>query len=143
MYVIFVDDEEADQLLVKECLSQSGLSNVLSLGSITSLEEFVSEVKNGKKEKPALALLDMQLHDDEECGLKMLSLVRKSLPDVPAIILSRAVIPSVVRGSYEKGAASYIQKDIDKEKFQSSLLEMSNYWTNVCVLPNSDRGLLN
>jgi len=135
MYVIFVDDTEADRLLVRECLEGSALQHVETYSSPEELTSVVEQILAGAKSRPALVILDMQIGDDEECGLEMLQGIRASLPEVPAIMLSHSARRKIVEESYRRGASSYISKDVDQKKFEKRLGAMTRYWSKVSRLP--------
>jgi two-component system, response regulator len=136
MYVIFVDDTEADRLLVCECLEGSALQHVETYSSPNELSEVVDLIVSGVKPRPALVILDMQIGDDDECGLGMLQNIRTSLPEVPAIMLSHSARRQVVEESYRRGASSYIPKDVDQTRFEKRLGAMTRYWSKVSRLPS-------
>ncbi len=136
MYVIFVDDTEADRLLVRECLEGSALQHVETYSSPSELNEVVDQILAGTKSKPALVILDMQIGDDDECGLEMLQGIRKSIPEVPAIMLSHSARRQIVEESYRLGASSYIPKDVDQARFERRLGAMTRYWSKVSRLPS-------
>jgi CheY-like chemotaxis protein len=136
MYVIFVDDTEADRLLVRDCLEGSALQHVETYGSPEELNIVVRQIENGTKSRPALVILDMQIGEDDECGLVMLQNIRKSLPEIPTIMLSHSARRYIVEESYRRGASSYIPKDVDQDLFASRLNAMTRYWSEVSRLPS-------
>jgi len=136
MYVIFVDDTEADRLLVRECLEGSALQHVETYDSPEELNSIVEQIVAGTKPRPALIILDMQIGDDGECGLAMLQGIRMSLPEVPTIMLSHSARKQIVEESYRRGASSYIPKDVDQKKFEKRLGAMTRYWSKVSRLPS-------
>lgn len=131
MYSIFVDDTEADRTLVKRCLEAAGFGPVETYASYDDFADAIEEIKRGDRTRPVVVMLDMQIEDDDECGLKMLKISRLSIPETPAIILSMAVHRTLVESSYRGGASSYIPKDVDEEQFELRLKEVSRYWKNV------------
>jgi CheY-like chemotaxis protein len=136
MYVIFVDDTEADRLLVRECLEGSALKHVETYSSADELSDVVDQIIAGTKPRPALVILDMQIGDDDECGLGMLQNIRSNIPEVPAIMLSHSARKQIVEESYRRGASSYIPKDVDQGKFEKRLGAMTRYWSKVSRLPS-------
>ncbi|HEY0401605.1 MAG TPA: response regulator [Blastococcus sp.] len=135
MYVIFVDDTEADRLLVRECVERSALQHVETYNSSEELSDVVQQILRGAKPRPALVILDMQIGDDDECGLEMLQNIRITLPEVPAIMLSHSARRQIVEESYRRGASSYIPKDVDQVRFGERLDAMTKYWSGVSRLP--------
>jgi CheY-like chemotaxis protein len=70
----------------------------------------------------------------------VLAELRKSpwLSAIPAIVLSTSTSPADVRLCYQLGAAGYLVKPVDLERFRAMMGTLTEYWMNVVGLSEQE-----
>lgn len=142
--ILLVEDNPADVELTLRAFKRRKLSN--PIGVARDGEEALDYIHKrgpfaGEAPVPGLILLDLRLPKVD--GLEVLREL-KTHPvyrNIPIVVLTTSSEDRDVKYSYELGAASYIVKPVDFEKFLEVVERIDLYWilTNV-PYPFGDRG---
>ncbi len=57
------------------------------------------------------------------------------LRSIPVVILTTSSDENDVKGCYQSGANSYLQKPVDFQEFISSIKCLKEYWFDISILP--------
>ncbi len=138
--ILLVDDDRADQQIIKRIVDQGGLSATLRV--VSSGKEALDYLgRNGAYTPPAdaptpsLILLDLNMPGMS--GLDLLSVIRNNPQTklLPIVILTTSDQESDIVQSYERGANSYLTKPIKYDEFVRVIRELDEYWFDLTVLP--------
>jgi len=141
--ILLADDDEEDQMLVKEALTESRLANELRfVGDGEELLDYLR--RRGKYRTPALSprpgLVLLDLNMPKKDGREALHEI-KSDPELrrtPVVILTTSKAEEDVYRSYELGVNSYISKPVTFEGLVAIVKTLGAYWFEIVELP--DRG---
>jgi CheY-like chemotaxis protein len=88
--------------------------------------------------EPLYILLDLNLGRVD--GRQILVELRRSpwLAAVPVIVLSTSTNPRDIRLCYQLGAAGYLVKPVDLDRFERMIQGLNAYWTEVVALPEQE-----
>jgi hypothetical protein len=142
--ILLVEDNPADVELTLRAFKQRKLSNPIAV--VRDGEEALDYVHRrgrfaGDAPIPGVILLDLRLPKVD--GLEVLREV-KAHPvyrNIPVVVLTTSAEDRDIKKSYELGAASYIVKPVEFEKFLEVVKRIDLYWmlTNV-PYPAEERG---
>ncbi|HEV8661853.1 MAG TPA: response regulator [Candidatus Methylomirabilis sp.] len=142
--ILLVEDNPADVELTLRAFKQRKLSNPIAV--VRDGEEALDYVHRrgrfaGDAPIPGVILLDLRLPKVD--GLEVLREV-KAHPvyrNIPVVVLTTSAEDRDIKKSYELGAASYIVKPVEFEKFLQVVERIDLYWmlTNV-PYPAEERG---
>ncbi len=136
--ILLVEDDLADQKLIKNTLQNQKVAN--ELHAVSSGEEALDFLHHrcdyaGGTDQPDLILLDLnmpgmggkeflrQIKDDE--GLKQ----------IPVVILTTSNSERDILDSYKLQAAGYVHKPVTLEQFKQVAQKIEQYWFLLCKLP--------
>ena len=111
--ILIVDDEPLIRFGLEKFVSKEGYSAVTA-GSGKKALELIEE------QEPDIALLDLKLQDSID-GLELLSLIKKTRPEIVSIMISGQ---TKIHGAVEAmklGARDYLEKPIDFDKLKEVL----------------------
>lgn len=112
MKVLYVEDEEITQKLIKKLLSKRVGRTITATNGLEGLELF-------KQERPDLVITDLKMPEMD--GLTMIHEIRKIDPDCPIAIYSELDELETVLKSVELGIDKYWVKPLSEEEIISSL----------------------
>ena len=128
--ILLVEDEPADEFLIRRSLEESGLRNPIY--SANDGEQAVklllpSDGKEGLL--PVLILLDLKL--PRLSGLEVLGKIRNHprTKKIPVVILTSSDEPYDIDSCYEAGANSYVRKPVNFDEFAKAVKDVGLYWT--------------
>lgn len=134
--VLLVEDDHADQEILKRIVSQGALRAALHIESsgqsaLDYLEKSGDEID--------LILLDLNMPGLN--GLETLAEIRKraGIKTIPVIMLTTSDSEQDVIKSYELGANSFVTKPIQFDEFIRVVREIDEYWFDLTVLPSGRR----
>ena len=132
--ILLIEDDDVDVMTVKRALRDLKLTN--QLVPIGDGEEAIEYLRNESAAKPCLVLLDLNMPKMD--GAEFLKIVKadKALKKIPVIILTTSNSDRDVIESFELGAAGYMVKSVDYEKFVETIRAIDLYWT-VSKLPSN------
>jgi CheY-like chemotaxis protein len=124
--ILLVEDDLVDQMTVKRSLKELNVSNRLVIAN--NGEEALFYLNDGKYQKPAIILLDINM--PKMNGLEFLEIVKNDdeLKKIPVIVLSTSKADSDRIDSFNLGVAGYMVKPVDYKKFVDVIKTIHMYW---------------
>jgi CheY-like chemotaxis protein len=125
--ILLIEDDDVDVMTVKRALKDLKVTN--ELVPIGNGEEAIDYLKRECVTKPCIVLLDLNMPKMD--GAEFLKTVKadNSLKKIPVVILTTSNSDRDVIESFELGAAGYMVKSIDYEKFVETIQVIDRYWT--------------
>jgi DNA-binding NarL/FixJ family response regulator len=99
-------------------------------------EEAIEYLRDESATKPCIVLLDLNMPKMD--GAEFLKIVKadRALKKIPVVILTTSNSDRDVFESFELGAAGYMVKSVDYEKFVETIGAINQYWT-LSMLPSN------
>ncbi|MFC1793431.1 response regulator [Planctomycetota bacterium] len=125
--ILLIEDDDVDVMTVNRALRDSKVAN--QLVSIGDGEEAIEYLRDESATKPCIVLLDLNMPKMD--GAEFLKIVKadKALRKIPVVILTTSNSDRDVIESFELGAAGYMVKSVDYEKFVETIRAIDQYWT--------------
>jgi CheY-like chemotaxis protein len=125
--ILLIEDDDVDVMTVKRALKDLKVTN--ELVPIGDGEEAIEYLKRESAVKPCIVLLDLNMPKMD--GTEFLKIVKadNALKKIPVVILTTSSSDRDVIESFELGAAGYMVKSIDYEKFVETIQTIDRYWT--------------
>ena len=132
--ILLIEDDDVDVMTVKRAIRDLKVTN--QLVSIGDGEEAIEYLRTQSATKPCIILLDLNMPKMD--GAEFLKIVKadKALKKIPVVILTTSNSERDVIESFERGAAGYMVKSVDYEKFVETIRAIDLYWT-VSKLPSN------
>lgn len=121
MKVFVVEDSAAVRERLIEMISQ--IDDVEIVGEADRFGPAVAGIRDSN---PDVAILDVRLADGTGTGIDVLSEIRKSMPDVRAIVMSNFATPQFAKASADAGADYFLDKSEDFERIPEILRDMGS-----------------
>ena len=132
--ILLVEDDIADQKLIKHSLANQKIANDLH---ITNSGEQALEYLdyNSYSSRPALILLDLNMPGMG--GKEFLRRVKENenMKDIPVVILTTSDNENDIIDSYKLQASGYVKKPVTLDEFRSSMEKLEEYWFVLCKQP--------
>jgi len=124
---LLIEDDDVDVMTVNRALRDLKVTN--QLVPIGDGEEAIEYLRNESASKPCVVLLDLNMPKMD--GAEFLKIVKadKALKKIPVVILTTSNSDRDVIESFELGAAGYMVKSVDYEKFVETIRAINQYWT--------------
>jgi len=124
---LLIEDDDVDVMTVKRAIRDLKVTN--QLVSIGDGEEAIEYLRTESTTKPCIILLDLNMPKMD--GAEFLKIVKadKALKKIPIVILTTSNSDRDVIESFERGAAGYMVKSVDYEKFVETIRAIDQYWT--------------
>ena len=131
--ILLIEDDRVDVMTVKRALNDQKVTNPLV--QVASGEEAIEYLRNGGNQKPCLILLDLNI--PKMNGVEFLKIVKvdETLKKIPIVVLTTSTEEQDVAESFKLGAAGYMVKSVDYEKFVDIVRAIDVYWS-LSELPN-------
>ena len=125
--IMLVEDDDVDVMTVNRALRDSKVTN--QLVSIADGEEAIEYLRDKSAAKPCIILLDLNMPKMD--GAEFLKVVKadNALKKIPVVILTTSNSDRDVIETFELGAAGYMVKSVDYEKFVETIRAIDQYWT--------------
>jgi CheY-like chemotaxis protein len=125
--ILLIEDDNVDVMTVKRALQDLKVSN--QLVPLSNGEEAIEYLKKENTTKPCIVLLDLNMPKMD--GVEFLKVVKadNTLKKIPVVILTTSNSERDVTESFELGAAGYMVKSVDYEKFVETIEAIERYWT--------------
>lgn len=137
--LLLIEDNDFDAGLLVECLRSVGVTNEIHrCADGAAIEKYLAQAKTlNLSQQPVFVFLDLNLPGAE--GLKVLERLKAepSFAAVPVVVLTTSARPNDVDQAYRSGAAGFITKPIDLDKFESMVRQVTNYWFSAVKLPEN------
>jgi CheY-like chemotaxis protein len=131
MPILLVEDNDADAELALRAFRRRKISNPVHV--VRDGEEALDYVERRgafaeNAPVPSVILLDLRIPKVD--GLEVLRHLKQHpiYRNIPVVVLTTSAEDRDVRRSYELGAASYIVKPVEFEKFQEVVERIDLYW---------------
>jgi len=133
---LLIEDDDVDVMTVNRALKDSKVTN--QLVSLGNGEEAIEYLKNENSAKPNIILLDLNMPKMD--GAEFLRIVKadKELKKIPVVILTTSNSDRDVIEAFNLGAAGYMVKSVDYEKFVETIRAIDQYWTLSKLPSNGD-----
>jgi DNA-binding NarL/FixJ family response regulator len=124
---MLIEDDDVDVMTVNRALRDSKVTN--QLVSIGDGEEAIGYLRDESAAKPCIILLDLNMPKMD--GAEFLKVVKadNALKKIPVVILTTSNSDRDVIETFELGAAGYMVKSVDYEKFVETIRAIDQYWT--------------
>jgi CheY-like chemotaxis protein len=134
--ILLIEDDDVDVMTVNRALRDSKVAN--QLVSIGDGEEAIEYLRDDSATKPSIILLDLNMPKMD--GAEFLKIVKadNALKKIPVVILTTSNSDRDVIESFELGAAGYMVKSVDYEKFVETIRAIDQYWTLSKLPSNGD-----
>ena len=134
--ILLIEDDDVDVMTVNRALRDSKVAN--QLVSIGDGEEAIEYLRDESATKPSIILLDLNMPKMD--GAEFLKIVKadNALKKIPVVILTTSNSDRDVTESFELGAAGYMVKSVDYEKFVETIRAIDQYWTLSKLPSNGD-----
>ena len=125
--ILLIEDDDVDVMTVNRALRDLKVTN--QLVPIGDGEEAIEYLRDESATKPCIVLLDLNMPKMD--GAEFLKIVKadKALNKIPVVILTTSNSDRDVIESFELGAAGYMVKSVDYEKFVETIRAVDQYWT--------------
>lgn len=131
--ILIVEDSEDDFDATKRAFGKANLFNRIE--HAWSGEEALSYLEGNLNDRPGLILLDLNMPGMD--GRQTLEAIKRhqSLKQIPVVILTTSDDERDIRGCYELGANTYIQKPVDFDGLIAAIRRLKEYWFEFALLP--------
>ena len=140
--ILLVEDDPADQKLIKMSLSKEKIINEIHIANNgEEAMEYLQRSKNGDNETPMPDLILLDLNMPRMDGKEFLKLMRSDdeLGSIPVVVLTTSDSDRDILESYKLQAAGYIKKPVSLQEFQDVIQNLSEYWFVICKrVPHSN-----
>ena len=125
--ILLIEDDDVDVMTVNRALRDSKVTNQLI--PMSDGEKAIEHLRDERAAKPSIILLDLNMPKMD--GVEFLKIVKadKALKKIPVVILTTSNSDRDVIKSFELGAAGYMVKSVDYEKFVETIRAIDRYWT--------------
>jgi len=134
--ILLIEDDDVDVMTVNRALRDSEVTN--QLVSIGNGEEAIEYLRDENTTKPGIILLDLNMPKMD--GTEFLKILKadNKLKKIPVVILTTSNSDRDVIETFELGAAGYMVKSVDYEKFVETIRAIDRYWTLSKVPSNGE-----
>ena len=139
--ILLVEDDPADQKLVKMSLRNSEINNDLCV--VNNAEEALDFLYSrgehtDRTTAPNLILLDLNMPGMG--GKEFLKQIKANeyLKRIPVVIVTTSNTERDIIDSYTLQAAGYIHKPATLDEFKQVMGEIEDYWFLICKIPCQD-----
>lgn len=135
--VLVVDDDDADTLMIGEALETSAVPPTVCrvVDGQEALDFLYRRGTHAEAVRPDLVLLDLNM--PRVGGREVLARVKSDpeLRAIPVVVLTTSNAAADVLGSYGEHANAYVTKPMDLDSFEAAVQTISNFYSDVAVLP--------
>ena len=125
--VLLVDDDQYGAMLLQRALEINHIKNPLSI--VGNGVEALKHLRDPEKEKPCLILLDLNM--PKMNGMEFLKIVKQNdtIRRIPIVILTTSQEEGDIKDCFDLGAAGYMIKPVDFNKFVEMVNALYRYWS--------------
>ena len=133
--LLVIEDSDLDYDILEMCLRNVGVSNRIDRCATGDEIESYLERVGTDFEVPIFVFLDLNLPGaDGHLVLKQLK-SSAALSVIPVVVLTTSSRPKDIEQSYKTGAAGFLTKPIDVNKFETMVQQVADYWFSCVRLP--------
>ncbi|MBI4388937.1 MAG: response regulator [Nitrospinae bacterium] len=140
---VLVAEDDDDFILLAEAARKAGLTaNLMRVKDGAELMDYLLRRgrHEGRNKEPRLVLLDINMPGNN--GFEALREM-KSIPgirSIPVIVVATSASAEVIDRAYSLGAASFIHKSLEFQRFLHSFVVLRRYWFETVLLPQRAAG---
>ncbi len=125
--ILLVEDDEIDIKSVKRAFNEIHVTNPLEITH--NGEEALRYLKDGKKKRPGLILLDLRMPRMD--GIEFLKVIKKedALRIIPVVVLTTSKEDEDKAEGYNLGISGYMMKPVNYIDFVEVIKTIKMYWT--------------
>jgi CheY-like chemotaxis protein len=125
--ILLAEDDDADAVMTKRALNDLKVAN--KLVRKVDGEDALEYLKDRSNEKPCIILLDLNM--PRMNGFEFLKIVKADpmLKMIPVVVVTTSDADQNIMESYNLGAAGYIVKPFNYNRFVASMRTIDMYWT--------------
>jgi CheY-like chemotaxis protein len=125
--ILLVEDDEIDIKSVKRAFNEINVTNPLEITH--NGEEALRYLKDGKKKRPGLILLDLRMPRMD--GIEFLKVIKKedALRIIPVVVLTTSKEDEDKAEGYNLGISGYMMKPVNYIDFVEVIKTIKMYWT--------------
>ena len=135
--ILLVEDNPADARLTQEAIRDTEFRYQLHLAEDgeEAMEFLYQEGEFADVPRPDLILLDLNLPGMD--GREVLAEIKAddNLGSIPVVVLTTSTAQQDLLYSYGLRANSYVNKPIDRDRFNDMIKSVMEYWINISTLP--------
>ncbi len=135
--ILLVEDNPADARLTQEAIRDTEFRYQLHLAEDgeEAMEFLHQEGEFADVPRPDLILLDLNLPGMD--GREVLAEIKSddNLGSIPVVVLTTSTAQQDLLYSYGLRANSYVNKPIDRDRFNDMIKSVMEYWINISTLP--------
>lgn len=135
--ILLVEDNPADARLTQEAIRDTEFRYQLHLAEDgeEAMEFLYQEGEFVDVPRPDLILLDLNLPGMD--GREVLAEIKsdENLGSIPVVVLTTSTAQQDLLYSYGLRANSYVNKPIDRDRFNDMIKSVMEYWINISTLP--------
>lgn len=138
--ILVIDDDPADQFLVREAIKSASLDYNLRL--VSDGDEALEYLNHRGRyadrfaaPRPDLILLDLNM--PRYNGRQVAKAIKSDadLKTIPVVVLTTSAQEEDIEELYQIGVNSYVQKPINFDDFTATLRDLSVFWLERAALP--------
>ncbi len=135
--ILLIEDDPGDAVLTMDELKDDKL--LLDITHQYDAATALDEIRDPEKDACKIDLIILDLNLPGMNGHEFLKRIKelKHLMSIPVVILSTSEEDEDIVKSYEDGAACYVKKPINLEKFKYIIKEIKNFWFTVAKIPQN------
>ena len=125
--ILLVEDDQVDAMIVRRALKDINVVNRLDI--VGDGEQALAFLKDPKKERPCIILLDLNM--SRMNGVEFLTVAKqdKALKRIPVVVLTTSGEEQDKVNSFDLGVAGYMIKPVDYQQFVEVMKTIDLYWT--------------
>ncbi|HVW11268.1 MAG TPA: response regulator [Bryobacteraceae bacterium] len=140
--ILAVEDSDQDFDVLEMCLKTAGVLNpVQRCASGEEIRNYFERMERAAaSEIPVFVFLDLNLPGIRGADVLARLKRHKTLNPVPVVVLTTSSQVRDVDLSYSLGAAGFLTKPLDLDKFEKMIQHVADYWFSCVKLPeNAER----
>jgi len=134
--ILLVEDDSVDVMTVKRAFKDLHVMN--QLVPTGDGEAALNYLQSCGKLRPCVILLDLNM--PRMSGMEFLKIIKadETLKTIPVVVLTTSNTEQDITKSFELGAAGYMVKSVDYDKFIETIKTIDLYWTMSKLPPNGE-----
>lgn len=134
--ILLVEDDSVDVMTVKRAFKDLHVTN--QLVPTGDGEAALNYLQCCGKLRPCVILLDLNM--PRMSGMEFLKIIKadETLKTIPVVVLTTSNTEQDITNSFELGAAGYMVKSVDYDKFIETIKTIDLYWTLSKLPPNGE-----
>lgn len=136
-YLLMVDDDDGDQILIERVLDKLHYAGKFdAVNSGTKMMDLLTGKLQSGEALPGFILLDINMPGkDGKMVLRELKAI-ESLRHIPVIMFSTSDSPDDIKDCYSLGASAYVVKPLEFDRLMGVVEQILRYWFTLASLPS-------